>query len=142
MALAVKRNVASAHLDTFARDHLPPLEEWPELRFDLPELRYPDRINVASVLIDEAIAQGHAERVAVMGVETRWSYRELAGQVDHIAHVLCVDMGMIPGNRVLLRGVNTPMLFAAWLAVLKAGGIVVATLPMLRSGTSHSCYPG
>lgn len=134
MAPPLKKNVGSAHLDTFARDHLPPQEEWPELRLDLPELQYPDRINVTGVLVDEAIAQGHAERVAVMGVENRWTYRELAQHVDHIAHVLCVDMGLIPGNRVLLRGVNTPMLFAAWLAVLKAGGIVVATMPMLRGG--------
>ena len=134
MAPPVKASGASAHLDTFVRDHLPPREEWPELRLDLPELQYPERINVASVLVDEAIAQGHAEHVAVMGAETRWTYRELAGRVDRIAHVLCVDMGLIPGNRVLLRGVNTPMLFAAWLAVLKAGGIVVATMPMLRGG--------
>lgn len=134
MAHTVETNVASAHLDTFARDHLPPKNEWPELRFDLPELQYPDRINVANVFVDEAMAEGHAERMAVMGGETRWTYRELADQVDRIAHVLCVDMGLIPGNRVLLRGVNTPILFAAWLAVLKAGGVVVATMPMLRGG--------
>jgi len=134
MVHSVSRPVASAYPDTFARDHLPPPEEWPELRFDLPELRYPDRVNAARELLDEAIRAGMAERVAVMGGDTRWTYGELADRVDRIAHVLRQDMALIPGNRVLLRGVNAPMMFAAWLAVLKAGGIVVATMPMLRAG--------
>lgn len=127
-------SVESAHVDTFARDRLPPVEEWPDIRFDLPQLRYPGRLNSASVLLDEAIAEGHAERLAVIGGDTRWTYGQLAAQVDRMAHVLCQGFGLVPGNRVLLRGVNTPMMFAAWLAVLKAGGIVVATMPMLRAG--------
>ena len=124
----------SAHVDTFARDHLPPQEEWPELPLDTSEFQYPERLNAAHVLIDAAIAEGQGARVAVIGGEVRWGYRDLSDRVDRIAHVLCKDLGLVPGNRVLLRGVNTPMMLAAWLAVLKAGGIVVATMPMLRAG--------
>ncbi len=128
------KTVASAHVDTFVRDRLPPLEEWPEMRFDLPELQYPARVNVGCVLADGPLAEGQAGRVAVIGGETIWTYGELNQQVDRIAHVLCEDLGLVPGNRVLLRGVNTPMMLAAWLAVLKAGGIAVATMPLLRGG--------
>ena len=47
----------SAHVDTFARDNLPPAEQWPTLEFTLPELQYPERLNAATELIDDAVAQ-------------------------------------------------------------------------------------
>ena len=52
----------SAHVDTFCRDHLPPAEQWPELTFDLPELRYPDRLNCATALLDDVAARHGADR--------------------------------------------------------------------------------
>ncbi|HVN45555.1 MAG TPA: AMP-binding protein [Steroidobacteraceae bacterium] len=123
----------TAHEDTFARDRLPPRDMWPELRLELPELQYPARLNAARTLLDEAIVEGHAERLALIGDRERWSYHALKTQTDRIAYVLREELGLIPGNRVLLRGFNGPMLAAAWLAVLKAGGIVVTTMPMLRA---------
>ena len=51
-----------------------------------------------------------------------------------IARLLVEEEGLIPGNRVLLRGPNSYTMFAAWLGVLKAGGVVVATMPLLRPG--------
>lgn len=50
-----------------------------------------------------------------------------------MAQVLTEELGVVPGNRVLLRGPNNPWIVAAWLGVLKAGAVVVTTMPMLRS---------
>jgi 2-aminobenzoate-CoA ligase len=123
----------TAHQDTFARDHLPPRDQWPELIFELPELHYPERLNCATVLLDDAIAEGCGDRVALRSATQTWTYRELLERANRIAHVLVQDLGLVPGNRVLLRGTNTPMLVASWFAVLKAGGIAVTTMPMLRA---------
>ncbi len=124
----------TAHVDTFARDNLPPADQWPEFRFELPELEYPDRMNCAAVLIDEAVAEGHGDRVALSSASDTWSYRQLLERANRVAHVLQEDMGLVPGNRVLLRSANTPMLAACWLGVMKAGGIAVTTMPLLRAG--------
>lgn len=125
---------ASVHVDTFTRDHLPPAETWPVLEFTLPELQYPDRLNAATVLIDDAVAQFGADRPALHtpGGPT-WSYGELLKRANQVAQVLTEDFGVVPGNRVLLRGPNNPWIVAAWLGVLKAGAVVVTTMPMLRS---------
>ncbi len=122
----------SAHIDTFARDHLPPRSEWPELVFSLPELQYPERLNCASELLDRMAAR-HPERLCLQGAGLCWSYAELLEQANRIAHVLTQDMGLVPGNRVLLRAPNHPMLVAAWFAVMKTGGIAVTTMPWLRA---------
>jgi 2-aminobenzoate-CoA ligase len=118
-------------VDTFARDRLPPKEQWPRLHFDLPELRYPDRLNCATVLLDDAVAEGHGDRPALVTDAGPISYRELLARANRIANVL-VAAGVMPGNRVLLRGFNGPELYAAWLAVMKTGAIAVTTMPMLR----------
>ena len=125
----------SAYPDTFARDHLPPREQWPV--FNPPPLDgscglYPARMNAAAELIDRAIAAGHGARPAVASLTEQWSYADLNDRANRIAAVL-VDAGLVPGNRVLLRGANSPMFAACWLAVVKAGGIVVATMPLLRA---------
>ena len=124
----------TAHLDSFARDHLPPRALWPDLRFELPELRYPARLNCAVELLDRAIERGLGDKVAFYSPNQRWTYRELLQRANRIANVLQHDLGLVPGNRVLLRAANNPMLVACWLAVLKAGGIAVTTMPLLRAG--------
>ena len=123
----------TAHIDTFARDRLPPRHLWPEFRFDLPELHYPERANCARVLLDDALSEGCAARVALRSDEGDWTYERLAEQTNRLANVLAHDIGIVPGNRVLLRARNSPMLACAWLAVIKAGGIAVTTMPMLRA---------
>ncbi|HEX7984636.1 MAG TPA: AMP-binding protein [Duganella sp.] len=122
---------ASAHTDHFARDHLPPPELWPELRFDLPELQYPPRLNCVAELLDGAAAVDG--RTAILGEHASWSYADLRERVDRIAHVLRGPMGLEAGNRVLLRGANNPMMAACILAVIKAGCIAVPTMPLLRA---------
>lgn len=124
--------MASAHLDTFVRDNLPPSEELPEFRFDLPELRYPEQLNCA-VLLDRAAAT-RGDAPAVLCGDLVWTYGELKAAADRIAHVLTDDPDFTPGTRVLLHGPNAPWTVAAWFAIVKAGGIVVATMPLLRSG--------
>lgn len=124
----------SAHVDTFTRDHLPPADTWPALEFTLPELQYPDRLNAAAVLIDDAVEQYGADRPALRTPDgVVWSYGELQTRSNQMAQVLTEDLGVVPGNRVLLRGPNNPWIVAAWLGVLKAGAVVVTTMPMLRS---------
>lgn len=124
----------SAHVDTFTRDHLPPADTWPALEFTLPELQYPDRLNAAAVLIDDAVEQYGADRPALSTPDgVVWSYGELQTRSNQMAQVLTEDLGVVPGNRVLLRGPNNPWIVAAWLGVLKAGAVVVTTMPMLRS---------
>ncbi|MGE5739241.1 MAG: benzoate-CoA ligase family protein [Betaproteobacteria bacterium] len=125
---------ASAHVDTFARDNLPPHDAWPDLVFELPELQYPARMNCATELLDRALEHGFGDRIAIVSPEgVRWTYVELLAQANRIAHVLVSDMGVVPGNRVLLRGANTPAMAACWFAVIKAGGIAVATMALLRA---------
>jgi 2-aminobenzoate-CoA ligase len=123
----------TAHLDTFANDNLPPRALWPELVFDRDELCYPDRLNCAVELLDKMVAGGHADSIAIVGADARWTYRDLLEQVDRIAQVLKQDLKLIPGNRVLLRGANNPMMAACVLAVWKAGAIAVPTMPLLRA---------
>jgi 2-aminobenzoate-CoA ligase len=124
----------SGSVDTFCRDSLPPRALWPEMRYDtLPELAtYPPRMNCATELLDRAIERGWGERTAFFSPGIRWTYRELLETSNRIAHVLVDDLGLVPGGRVLLRGANHPMLVACWFAVLKAGGVVVCTMPLLR----------
>lgn len=128
---------ASAHVDTFGRDNLPPTEEWP--LFNLSgAFAYPDRMNAAVELLDNAVRGGFADHTAIVtravnGTWTHTTYRELQRVTDSIANVLTRELKMVPGNRVLLRGYNGLMLAAAWLGVLKAGGIAVTTMPMLRA---------
>lgn len=122
----------SAHVDTFAQDNLPPLDQWPELLFELPELQYPERLNCAVELLDKAIEKGWGERVAVRGAGVALTYAQLAAKANQVARVLTEDMGCVPGNRVLLRGPNNPMLAVCWFGAVKAGLIVVATMALLR----------
>jgi 2-aminobenzoate-CoA ligase len=132
-SLSAAESSPSAHIDSFARDHLPPVDQWPDFVFDLPELQYPARLNCVAELLDRHVAAGRGARTAVLGAELTWSYADLQRHVDRIAHVLCEDMGLVPGNRVLLRGANCPMMAAAILAVLKAGLVAVPTMPLLRA---------
>ena len=127
-------HIHTAHVDTFARDHLPPAEEQPEYFLDLPELRFPERLNCATELLDRHVTEGRGDRACVSApAGPSWTYAELQRQADRIAHVLVGECGLVPGNRVLLRAANKPMLVACWFAVMKAGGIAVATMPMLRA---------
>ena len=123
----------TAHLDTFARAHLPPRELWPEFSFDLPELRYAERLNCATELLDRAVERGLGDRPVFHTPNGRWTYGQLLERANRIARVLRDDFGLLPGNRVLLRAANNPMLVACWFAVLKAGGIAVTTMPLLRA---------
>ncbi len=125
--------MTSAHIDTFAHDNLPPLEQLPEFLFELPELQFPQQLNAATELLDRHIAEGRGERLAIRGPGLAWTYRDLQDKADRIAHVLVKDMGLVPGNRVLLRAPNNPMLAACWFGVIKAGGIAVGTMPLLRA---------
>lgn len=120
--------------DTFVTDRLPNPTTLPEFRFDLPELQYPERLNAAAVLVDRWVQDGHGARTAIINDHGSWSYAELKSLSDRIARVLVEREGFVPGNRVLLRGPNGAMLFACWLGVLKAGGVLVTTMPMLRAG--------
>jgi 2-aminobenzoate-CoA ligase len=116
--------------DSFVRDRLPPPELLPEFRFDLSEVQYPERLNCAA----ELLKGGAPESPAVINEHGQWTYAELDDFSGRIARLLVEEEGLVPGNRVLLRGPNTMTMFAAWLGVLKAGGVVVATMPLLRPG--------
>ncbi|MGN6095003.1 MAG: benzoate-CoA ligase family protein [Bosea sp. (in: a-proteobacteria)] len=129
----------SGHKDSFARDNLPPRESWPDLRLEEAGLSYAERLNCVAELLDKHLAEGRGGRTAVVASELHWSYADLADKVNRIANVLTRDLGIVAGNRVLLRAGNTPMMVAAYLAVIKAGGVAVATMPMLRAG--ELAYP-
>jgi 2-aminobenzoate-CoA ligase len=124
----------SAHTDTFCRDHLPAADDWPDLRFDLPELAYPDRLNCAAELLETTISAHGADRPCLLSAGESWSYGDLLRVSSQIAQVLTEDLGLVPGNRVLLRGPNNPWLVACWFGVLRAGGVAVATMSLLRAG--------
>jgi 2-aminobenzoate-CoA ligase len=123
----------SAHIDCFTRDHLPPPEHQPEFLFDLPELQFPERLNCADELLDRHVAAGRGGRLCIQAPNLRWTYADLQERANRIANVLVGEMGLVPGNRVLLHAPNNPLLAACWFAVMKAGGVAVATMPLLRS---------
>jgi 2-aminobenzoate-CoA ligase len=121
-------------MDTFARDHLPPAALWPVIEFTTPELAYPDRLNAATELIDVPAAVFGPDRPALRTPEGEvWSYGELRTRADQVAQVLTEDLDLVAGQRVLLRSPNNPWTVAAWLGVLKAGGVVVTTMAALRT---------
>ena len=124
----------SAHTDTFTRDNLPPADQWPELLLDRPEFQYPDYLNAGVELTDKNVERGFGDRIALIGNGRRRTYKELADWSNRLAHALVENYGLKPGNRVLIRSGNNPALVAAWLAVTKAGGVAVNTMPMLRAG--------
>lgn len=127
----------SAHVDTFARDHLPPAEEWPEFLLDSPDVAYPARVNCAVELVDAMVGRGFGSRPALRwrrdGAPAVMTYAELQALTNRIARVLVEDMKLVPGNRILLRGPNNPMMAASWLAAIKAGLVTVPTMPLLRA---------
>ena len=123
----------SAHVDTFARENLPPVELQPEFLFTLPSLQFPAQLNCATELLDRQIDEGRGERICLRATGVTWTYAELQRQANRVANVLVKEMGLVPGNRVLLRAPNNPMMVAAWFGVIKAGGIAVATMPLLRA---------
>ncbi|CAM4045129.1 AMP-binding protein [Bordetella tumulicola] len=127
----------SAHLDTYARDHLPPPDEWPEFLLDGPDVNYPSRLNCAVELVDAMVARGDGGRIALRwpqdGQPRTMTYAQLQALTNRIAHVLTEDMQLVPGNRLLLRGPNNPMMAASWLAAIKAGLVTVPTMPLLRA---------
>jgi len=122
----------SAYQDTFAADHLPPRDQWPNL-INLDKLAYPEQLNCAKMLLDDAVASGYGDKVLIYSPAGNWTYRDIQKEANRIAHVLRDDLHMATGERVLLHGPNTPQMVACWFGILKAGGIVVATMPLLRS---------
>mgnify|MGYP000146046477 CR=1 FL=1 len=138
MASSLSSSLApSSHVDTFTRDRLPPPDQWPEFVFDRPEVQYPAQLNCVQGLLDDHVAKGHGNRTAVRGKDASgdisWTYSQLQAKVNQIAHVLITDMGLKSGQRLLLRGGNSPMMAACFLAALKAGLVVVPTMPLLRA---------
>jgi 2-aminobenzoate-CoA ligase len=124
----------SAHVDTFARDNLPPRAEWPVFETGgLPELEYSKQLNAAVELLDRMVDKGFGPRACVRDLNSVWTYAELLERANRIANVLVNQLGLKPGERVLLRDANTPSMAACWFGVLKAGGIAVATMPLLRA---------
>lgn len=127
------RTLRSAHVDTFCRDNLPPAGAWPELIFTLPELQYPAQLNCGEALLDRAVERFGPERPCLRTDDAQsWTYGEVLAWANRIAATL-VDLGVVPGNRVLLRGPNNPWLVASWFAVMKAGAVAVTTMPLLRA---------
>ena len=122
----------TGHVDTFARDHLPPSDEWPALLLD--GFEYPEYLNAAVELTDRLVEQGFGDHTALIGNGRRRTYKELSDWTNRLAHALTEDYGVQPGSRVLIRSANNPAMVACWLAATKAGAVVVNTMPMLRAG--------
>ncbi len=122
----------TGHVDTFVRDNLPPRDQWPELRFTLPELQFPERYNASSIL-DRAVANGMGASAAVLTATETLDYDALLREASRLAHVLTSAFGLVPGNRVLVHSSNTKLSIPVWWGVFRAGGVAVGTMPMLRA---------
>ncbi len=120
-------------MDSFARDNLPPPDLWPDLLLGGPDFTYPERMNCVTELLDRWVESGQGARPCLRLDDVQWSYADLADRVNRIAEVLTGQFGLVPGGRVMLRAPNTPMMVATYLAVIKAGGITIATMPLLRA---------
>ena len=122
----------TGHTDSFTRDNLPPEDQQPV--FLLDRFQYPEHLNAGVELTDAMVARGFGDHIALIGNGRRRTYKELADWTNRLAHVLVEDLGVKPGNRVLIRSANNPAMVACWLAATKAGAVVVNTMPMLRAG--------
>ncbi|HRP12591.1 MAG TPA: AMP-binding protein, partial [Terricaulis sp.] len=122
----------TAHADTFVRDHLPPRAQWPEMRFTLPALQFSESYN-ASDILENAVAQGHGARNALLLPSATLTYDDLLREARRIAHVLTHEFGLVPGNRVLIHASNSRLSLPVWWGVFCAGGVAVCTMPMLRA---------
>src|SRR5215207_4584932 len=129
----------TAHVDTFARDNLPPRDQWPTFLFTRSELQYPERLNCVVAFLDRWVEEGRGDEPCLISPAETLTYRALQERVNRIGNVLVQRLGLVPGSRVLLRSANNPMMVAAYLAVLKAGGVAVATMPLLRA--KEIAYP-
>jgi 2-aminobenzoate-CoA ligase len=123
----------SIQQDRFVHDRLPPRSQWPQLVYDRPEFHFPAQLNVIEELLDKAQAKGFGARPMLRSSRMILSYADVRQRVDRICRVLVEDLALVPGNRVLLRGGNSIGLALAWLAVVKAGMVAVATMPLLRA---------
>ncbi|MDB5619242.1 AMP-binding protein [Tardiphaga sp.] len=123
----------TAHVDTFARDNMPPPEQLPEFLFTRPEFQYPPRVNCVTPFLDRWVEEGHGDAPCMFGLTDSYTYRELQALVNRICNVLVGSLGLVTGGRVMLRSANNPMMVATYLAVIKAGGVCVATMPLLRA---------
>src|SRR3954467_5446334 len=123
----------SGHVDTFTRDNLPPLDQWPAFKFRLQELHYLEQLNCVTHWVDRWVEAGQGDRPCLLSPSETLTYAELNERVNRIANVVTRDLGLVPRNRVLLRAANNPMMVATYFAVIKAGGVVVATMPLLRA---------
>ncbi|CCE09277.1 putative acid-thiol ligase [Bradyrhizobium sp. STM 3843] len=139
VAGSTSAKATTAHVDTFARDHLPARELWPDFIFTRPELQYPPRLNCVSHFLDRWVEEGRGDAPCIISPDVSYSYGELQALVNRIANALVNKFGLVSGGRVLLRSANNPMMVATYLAVIKAGGIVVATMPLLRA--KELAYP-
>jgi 2-aminobenzoate-CoA ligase len=125
--------MTSAQIDRFVHERLPPREQWPDLRYDRPELVVPDQANAIQTLFERALANGHGQRPFLRSDARTLTYAEARDEVARIAHVLTRRLGLVAGNRVLLRGGNSITMALAWLAVVQSGLVAVATMPLLRA---------
>lgn len=122
----------TGHTDTFTRDNLPPEDQLPD--FLLEQFDYPDKLNAAVELTDAMVERGFGDHTALIGNGRRRTYKELSDWTNRLAHAMVENLGIKPGNRVLIRSANNPAMVACWLAATKAGAVVVNTMPMLRAG--------
>jgi len=127
------QSTETAHVDRFVKDNLPKTEDLPDQIFPRPEVNYPNRLNCVNALLRDHCCNGNHGRIAIKSPHESWTYQELNDRASRVAETLTRDLGLVPGNRVMLHGYNSPMTVAVWFGILMAGGIVVATMPMLRS---------
>lgn len=124
----------SAPIDRFVSDRLPARDQWPKFVYDgLSGVDFPEQLNLVDALLDRAEAAGHGDRPMLRSPQRTLSYRQARTEIDRIAQVLLEDLALVPGNRVLLRGGNSVEMALAWLGVVKAGLIALATMPLLRA---------
>ena len=128
----------TAHIDAFCARQMPPEPTLPYIFYSEPELQYRGRLNCAVELLDVAVGRGWGSRTALITDNGSWSYADLLARANQIANVLVDELRLVPGNRVLLRAPNHPMLVACWFAVIKAGGVAVTTSPLLRARELHA----
>jgi 2-aminobenzoate-CoA ligase len=122
-----------AQPDRFVSERLPPRPQWPQLLYERPEFQFPPQLNLVEELLDKAAEKGFAGRPMLRSGALTLTYAQARDRVDRICRLLVEDLGLVPGNRVLLRGGNSIALALAWLAVVKAGLVAVATMPLLRA---------
>jgi benzoate-CoA ligase family protein len=95
-------------------------------------LRFSPIFNVAVPFIDQHVIEGRGHRIALRHHGGEVSYAELAEKVGRAGNAL-LNLGLVPGDRLIMAAIDDPMFFYVFWGAIKAGIIPIAASTFLKT---------